>query len=226
VKVCGHTLYAPDLTPGQVVLDLGAHRGMFSNELATRYGCRCHAIEASPDLYREIPAMDRVTKYNYAVSSHTGSRDLTIAQNAEASSIIGVVDSETRGTVRVSAIDLQTFVSEHDIDRIDILKVDIEGAEVEVLDAAPDQLLQSVRQITIEFHDFNGVVSLHDVRRVRQRLKRLGFACFRLPPWRYVDTLFVNRDWIRPRLVDRVQWLALPFRRRLQRALAGEGSHA
>lgn len=226
VTVSGHTLYLLDLGEGRIVLDLGAHLGRFSNELAARYRCRCHAVEASPELHDEMPVTEGVTKYHYAISSHNGTRDLQVALNPEASSIVGVGSSESQRVVPVPAIDLQTFVSEHDLDRIDILKLDIEGAEIEVLDATPDRLLRSIRQISIEFHDFNGVVPRGEVRRIAQRLKGLGFACFRFPPWRYVDTLFVNRDWICPRLVDRVQWLALPFRRRLQRALAGEGRHA
>jgi hypothetical protein len=78
--------------------------------------------------------------------------------------------------------------------RIDLLKLDIEGAEIEFLDAAKDADLARVGQLTIEFHDHCGITPRADVVRVCNRLSELGF--YRLwSSWRENthDTLFVHR---------------------------------
>lgn len=219
VTVCGHTLYEPDLLPGSIVVDLGAHRGLFSLALATHYGCRCHAIEASPDLYSDVPTMDGVAKYHYAVCSANGTRSFNLANDPESSSIIDVVGSKPKETIDVPAIDLSTLVERHGIAGIDVLKIDIEGAEIEVLDAAPDRLLRTITQITVEFHEFNGLVRRADIERIRQRLDRLRFDCFRFPRRQYTDTLFLNRSRSRARMADRLWWRTLPYWRRLRRAV-------
>ncbi len=40
------------------------------------------------------------------------------------------------------------------VDRIDLLKIDIEGAEIGMFDDCTDEELSSIGQITVEFHAF------------------------------------------------------------------------
>ena len=62
------------------------------------------------------------------------------------------------------------------LQRVDVLKLDIEGAEFQVLSESPAHVLQSIGQITVEFHDF--LPAWRDAKHmagVRQRLQSLGF---------------------------------------------------
>jgi hypothetical protein len=47
--------------------------------------------------------------------------------------------------------------------------MDIEGAEIEVIDSLDDDLIEGVGQWTIEFHDFMGLTSVSDVERCVER---------------------------------------------------------
>lgn len=71
-----------------------------------------------------------------------------------------------------------------------MLKLDIEGAEIEFFDAA----LAGVGQITVEFHDHCGMTPPAEVARVCRRLHGPGFRGLR-SPWRENthDTLFAHR---------------------------------
>jgi hypothetical protein len=89
---------------------------------------------------------------------------------------------------------LDAFLKGQNLTSVDLLKMDIEGAEIEVLDSCSDDLLQSVSQMTVEFHDFNGMASLEDVSRVVRRLKGLGFLCFVMSRATHDDVCFVNRN--------------------------------
>ena len=192
VSVCGHTLYVPDIPTAGTVLDLGANRGGFSLAIAERYGCLCHAIEAAPDLFAKLPAHARINSYHYAIAAATGMREFRVSSNHESSSLTRVVGATEIARVEVPAIDLATFVDKHRIGRIDLMKVDIEGAEIEVLNGTPDGLLRQIRQISVEFHDFNRLVRKSDVKVVCRRMSGLGFFVARFSLRSYFDVLFLN----------------------------------
>ena len=51
---------------------------------------------------------------------------------------------------------LSQFVEEHDIDRIDLLKIDVEKAELDVLRGIADRDWRKIRQLVVEVHDIDG----------------------------------------------------------------------
>jgi hypothetical protein len=56
------------------------------------------------------------------------------------------------------------------------MKVDIEGAEVPLFQTSSDELLRRIKQITIEFHNDNHLISAEQFRAILARLKSLGFV--------------------------------------------------
>ncbi len=76
---------------------------------------------------------------------------------------------------------------------ISLIKMDIEGAEVEVLDSLTDELLVSIPQLSVEFHDFCGITPVDTVSRIVTRLQTLDFFYLRMSGVGHQDTLFVNR---------------------------------
>jgi hypothetical protein len=52
----------------------------------------------------------------------------------------------------VPVASLASLFARHQLDRVDFLKLDCEGAEYGILDAAPDLLLGQIRQLAIEWH--------------------------------------------------------------------------
>ena len=78
------------------------------------------------------------------------------------------------------------------IDRIDLLKVDIEGAEIGMFDDCSDEELRSIGQITVEFHAFLFPEQQAAVTRIRERMAHIGFWVlpFSLDS---TDVLFLNR---------------------------------
>ncbi len=63
---------------------------------------------------------------------------------------------------------LSNIIRQEGIDRIDLLKVDVEKAEVEVLEGIEDAHWSRIRQIVVEVHDIEGRVrSIESMLRVR-----------------------------------------------------------
>lgn len=193
VEIQGHTFYAPPLGPNSIVFDLGAAGADFASTVARRYGCRSYAAEALPEVYRLIPQDGRVKAFQVAISGIDGrialvSRDSHHA-SASFSSFAGLAD---KGGIEVDSVTLEGFVKLAGVDRVDLVKLDVEGAEFAMFDAARDETLSQIGQLSVEFHDFLDPSLEPACRAVIERLERLGFAALRFTRQYHGDMLFLN----------------------------------
>jgi len=70
---------------------------------------------------------------------------------------------------------LSTVLDEQPVDRIDLLKIDVQRSELDVLHGLDDRHWPLVRQIAVEVHDEPGTPTEGRVGHVRELLKRRGF---------------------------------------------------
>lgn len=76
--------------------------------------------------------------------------------------------------------------------RLDLIKMDVEGAEIGILENARASDLVSCGQLTVEFHDKRPPFTRRDVDRVCQRMRAEGYGIV-MANWPKVDdVLFVN----------------------------------
>ena len=198
VAVHGHHLFAPGLGPGSVVVDAGAHVGEFSREMIERFGCLCYALEPVPELYARIPEAPRLRRFALALGGSDGEAVLHLSGNPQANSVQAGIASAfgDRGTVTVRLASLESFLAQTGIEGPDLLKLDIEGSEIAVLESTRDETLKRIGQITVEFHDFlPGFADRRLIAALKRRLGRAGFTCVVLsrPSGDHGDTLFINR---------------------------------
>lgn len=230
-QIEGHTLWTPGLSRQSVVLDLGANKGNFSRDILKRFPCHCHAVEANPELCVNIPPQPNLTVYNLAIAGSAGKLPLHLSTNPEASTLLTTSTADKYRTIEVDAIRLDDFLKQAGLPSVDLIKFDIEGAEIEVLDSTSDDLLKGVGQLTIEFHDFMNLTPVATVERVVTRLEALGFYTIKMWKYAWGDTLFVNRrlksagslklSWSRH--VTRNWW---GITRVLSRRLSGTDTHS
>jgi FkbM family methyltransferase len=171
-----HTFLPPTLGPGSVVVDLGANEGRFAREIARRYGVTCHAAEPNPELFRSLHGDGAFRAHHVAVSGADGPQTLHLSSDVTSSSVASGNVPGPAGEVVVPGMTLASFCREAGVGRIDLLKVDIEGAEVAMFESTPDELLGRIAQITIEFHDDHGLMTRQEFAAIRDRLMGLGFA--------------------------------------------------
>jgi FkbM family methyltransferase len=144
----------------RVIVDAGANIGLASIWFAIRYpNARIIALEAERTnfelMVRNVALFPNVTPLHAALWSHRGVLGIDDPQGEgvwafqttelrEGHDSYGVVDSIT----------IQDLLSDYAIDRIDLLKIDIEGAECEVFsDPGSLHWIDSVDAIAIELHD-------------------------------------------------------------------------
>jgi FkbM family methyltransferase len=197
-----HTFMPQFLSSDSVVLDLGANHGDFSHSIIAKYGCRSFAVEANPSLCATMCPDPRLTVVNAAVAATTGTLAFYVHKSDDSSSLLRFADTDVVDELSVPALSLVDLLARLGSPRIDLLKVDIEGAEVEMFGSCPDELLKSMPQITVEFHDFNKVIPKVEAERIVHRLESLGFETIKMWMQSYGDTLFVNRDLTRVHAFD------------------------
>jgi len=193
INIRGHTFCPRFLNAQSHVLDFGANEGGFSREVARRFDCRVYAVEPNPTLFESIPVDPRISKFNLAITPSASRVPLYLSANPEASSIYPLQSERGAATIEVAGVSLDGFISENQIPHVDLLKVDIEGAEIAMFDSTPDATLASMAQITVEFHAWLKVISVEDLNRVIARLESLGFFHISFSRRWGADSLFVNR---------------------------------
>jgi FkbM family methyltransferase len=157
----------PHIEPDAVCLDVGANIGLYSlglSSLAPRG--RVYAFEPSPSAYghlQENLKVNRATNVdacNLAVSDSTGTvhfHDFSFFSAGSFSSDEGsLLSSESYGSQSFEAATttLDEFVADQKLDRVDFIKVDVEGAELSVLAGAEKTLATYRPAVVLEFNTF------------------------------------------------------------------------
>jgi FkbM family methyltransferase len=191
-SIRGHHFYADLISSDCVVLDLGSHLGQFSQEISNISGCKCYAVEALPALYEKIAETPLIRKFNYAISSSNQPIDFCVTENQEANHIAQITTDDPSQKITVEGISIEKFLSQQNIQGVDLMKVDIEGAEIELFKSMSDETIGKIKQITIEFHDFIFNIG-KEVEEIKQRLKALGFTIVVFSRQNNGDVLCINK---------------------------------
>jgi FkbM family methyltransferase len=159
------------IDPPRLIVDLGANIGSTSTWLALRYGCqRLIAVEPIPE--NATLARLNLAANGIAAEVHeaaVGATEGTAYFDDSGDSMEGHLADHGR-EVRVT-----TVPSLIGSEQVDLMKIDIEGAEGEVIGQDPTWLSQ-VRLVVAELHPH-----LADTDDVVRTMDAAGFECQRLP---------------------------------------------
>lgn len=217
VRACGHTFLSSPLNQGSVVLDFGMNRGEFSRLASKMFSCRIYGAEAHPGLHAALPRQPNITAHNVAIAGGPGQLELNIFDQHCASVVFDRLEKGAR-TVVVPTTSLGAFLEANAIDRVALLKCDIEGAELAMFEAATDEEVSRIDQITIEFHDFLDPAQREPVMRIFERLARLGFHGLDFSKNR-MDVLFVNQNTIPLSMFDKLKLVFTKYQRGISRII-------
>ena len=159
---CDYLRYGCRIDEGMKVLDIGANIGVFARAAILRGASHVFCFEPMTPTYRclELNSQflcDKISTFKLGVSDKTETTQFQIhtdythnggGQIKDISPFLdNVVHSET-----CALIDIRQIFSNKIWADVDFLKIDIEGAEQNVLQALPDAALQRLVCIAAEFH--------------------------------------------------------------------------
>lgn len=180
------------LGPDDVAIDCGANVGLFTIEMA-RSGATVYAFEPNPAAFaaleervRDYPNVKAIQAAVTAAAGpvtlylHKWAADDPLHWSTSSSLIAEKRNVRREGAVVVDGISLAQFI--RDLGRrIAILKIDVEGAEVAILNHLLDEgLHDQIDQAFVEVHDKRIPALAEPTRALTERLRALGATQFRL----------------------------------------------
>lgn len=187
-------------TESPVLLDIGAHKGESVAYLRKAFpNSFIFSIEPDPDSFQALTDLKAPNHrcLNLAVSNQSGemsfykneishtnslfkvnskSQDSIRIQNAIKNNDTSVFKSFNR-EIKVRAVTLDDLVDEENMERIDLLKIDVQGAEALVLEGGPKALHKAgAVLLEVSFYDYyEKKTSFHEIE---QYLRPAGFELF------------------------------------------------
>jgi FkbM family methyltransferase len=174
------SLFKVDFQPGDIILDLGANLGIISILLSKKFPfTKIYSFEASPINFQnfvkniEDNNCTNITPFNLAVWSTTDDtiEIPTSPTNSGGSSIYYKPEFFDQYPVsKVKTISLEDILSQNNIEDCKLLKIDVEGAEYEIFKSFPEEKLNIIKNIGIEFHrcDASKLIDLKQVLKNNQ----------------------------------------------------------
>jgi FkbM family methyltransferase len=156
-----------DLKEGQTVLDIGAYSGVTSIIFAQLIGPTGHVYAFEPDetnyecakinleMAAKVMGVRNITLLKKAVWSH-GDGLLFSTEGSMGSSAVEITGGGRGKEQKVDTITIEQFCRQQNLTHVDFIKIDIEGAELQVLTSSAPTLKSLNVKLIIEPHFVGG----------------------------------------------------------------------
>ena len=187
-----HILHEADINADSVVLDVGAFTGSWAQHIVDRYDPVIYAFEPNPNSFKKLQQKAASNPKLQPIPYGLGDEDISVEFTLKGlgSSMCderGSHSDTPRTTVEIAAID--RVWAELNLGQIDLMKINIEGAEFPLLDKMiKADLLNKVDCFMIQFHEWHpGAYSKR--LRIREELSKTHRLVW--------DYTFVWEKWVR-----------------------------
>lgn len=141
-----------------IVFDLGGYKGQWTSDISSKFCCKVFVFEPVAEFANKIRKRFILNKniYVFDFGLSDKNKNENISLNNDRSSIYKAgKDYQT-----IKLVDINEFMKSNSIEKIDLMKINIEGGEYDLLDKMIETgLTQKVRYFQIQFHDyFSGAI--------------------------------------------------------------------
>ena len=178
--------FRAQIKPDDVCFDVGGNVGYFTMLMASRLKSgHVHVFEPIPinaamiELSKQLNSFRNITINNAALGQDKGVAQFAISADSAFSSLLAEAETAPGNTIAVPVMRLDDYVIESDIARLDILKIDVEGAEGLVIGGAENTLsnpLARPRIILIELVDHRLAQFGTSTTAIVNKLRGYGYA--------------------------------------------------
>jgi FkbM family methyltransferase len=170
------------IDPQSVVYSFGVGEdASFDTALIERFDLTIHAFDPSPESIAWVKKQgfpDRFVMHEYGIAAFDGEVAFNPAENPDWVSYTILARPSTKSrAISVPVKTLGTIMKELGHDRLDVLKLDVEGAEYDVINELSKSGIRP-RQILVEFHHRFPGVGIKESREATSRLRSAGYQLF------------------------------------------------
>jgi FkbM family methyltransferase len=160
-----------------VIVDVGAHFGYFSLFAAINSGLNSKIFAVEPDrqncdLLRKNLAncrLEKVIVSNHAIGHSNGKTNLYGGSSINKSLFSNYALGSGKVVGEVEVMSLSGFMESHQMQKIDFLKLDCEGAEYAIILQSDHEIWKQIHVVSMEFHDMKNpdLTANHLVHRLK-----------------------------------------------------------
>lgn len=169
-----------------IIVDLGANEGEFSKKFIKKYPySKMILIEANPYLIQKLRSRFKPHKCQifHAFLGNKSKRVIKfyLSNKSTRSSMyqsFSKFEVGLKKKIEVKTITLDDIFKIFRIQKIDLIKMDIEGAEWNVLKNFSKTNFKRIKQISVEFHDFLKPSKKKETKACILKLKKLGYFTY------------------------------------------------
>lgn len=167
------------LKPGMIVVDIGGNLGYYTLQEAQMVGNSGRVIAIEPVTANFTQLSENVAAngyrntvlHNVAIGASNGTAAMYIGKKSNWHSLHPVPWEAREITVRVSTLD--AVLAEHNLRSVDLIRMDVEGYEVEVIHGMAETLENYSPRLLVELHPH--MAGVDAILRYLGQLKALGY---------------------------------------------------
>lgn len=162
IDVFINEVYTPrgfEINPEDTIIDIGAHQGVFSGYASQKTQALIKSYEPNSNNYSRLcefiarNEIANVETHQYAVAAESGKRFLELSETSSTHFLSVDNNPDLREghlveRIQTTTLDLILF----DVDYVDLVKIDCEGAEIEIFLEASQETLKKIKRISAEIH--------------------------------------------------------------------------
>jgi len=156
----------------------------FDEGIMDRYGCKVFAFDPTPKSV--VWVKENVTTQNFVfspigVAKEKGSRKFYLPTNNShvSGSIHDIKTINNSNSIDLKFDSLSNIMKDNNHSKLDLLKMDIEGAEYEVIDHIQKNNID-IKQILVEFHPHFEKDGKKKTKKAIEKLEKMVYSCFGL----------------------------------------------
>lgn len=177
-----------DLTKDSIVYDIGGYCGQWASDIFSKYLPTIYIFEPMLEFYAKIESRfksnSNIKPFPFGLASYTGETFLSVAGDASS-----LLVQKNQASTRVHLANIVEFIIKQHHENIDLMKINVEGAEYDILPALiKSGLIVRIKNLQLQFHD-----TAPDSRKNMETIQSLLSKTHRLT-WHYE---FVWENWER-----------------------------
>jgi FkbM family methyltransferase len=160
------------------VIELGGYHGLWTKRISQKFNCNILTIEPIPEFYNKM-----ITEFNYYLKNNrekiktenfgisTEEKELTFSVNGDSTSS----HLSSSNQITITCHTLEYYLQKHNIEKVDLLQVNIEGEEYPLLEEwTKSGIINKVKYLQVQYHRYGeNYEERHN--NIQENLKNLGF---------------------------------------------------